>query len=238
MPARASTSKPSAKPRWERKAEERPTALYQAALDVFAQRGYRAARLEEVAEAAGVSKGTIYHYFKNKEDLLARALEDKHAALRAKTQAALGDFSGSAEAKLRVVLAWAWERWMTEEWGRYNQLIFGEIIHELPGIFRLWAKEGLMQIWDFLEKIIRKGQAIGEFRGDVDARAVSRFIYSGLSHQALLQIHMGIGKIDKCSPQQIFDGALDLVLRGLRTTREGAKSAGSKRAVTKEGRKS
>src|SRR4051794_16119653 len=65
------------KPKWERKAEERPGDLLQAALDVFSRHGYRATRLEAVAEEAGVSKGTIYRYFRNKEDLLERALEDR-----------------------------------------------------------------------------------------------------------------------------------------------------------------
>jgi AcrR family transcriptional regulator len=49
--------------RWERRPDARPQELLDAALSVFAERGYRNTRLEEVAEAAGVTKGTIYHYF-------------------------------------------------------------------------------------------------------------------------------------------------------------------------------
>jgi AcrR family transcriptional regulator len=147
-----------AKPRWKRKAEERPSALYQAALDVFARRGYRAARLEEVAKAAGVSKGTIYNYFKNKEDLLSKALEEKRLVLRAKTEAAFEDFPGDASHKLRSIVETAWGRWMTEDWGRFNKLIFGEIAHELPALFELWAKEGLMEVWALVERSSATGR--------------------------------------------------------------------------------
>ena len=49
---------------------QRMRAIRAAALDVFAAKGFSAARLEDVAQAAGVAKGTIYLYFKSKEDLL------------------------------------------------------------------------------------------------------------------------------------------------------------------------
>ena len=47
--------------RWERRPEARPQELLDAALSVFAERGYRNTRLDEVADAAGVPKGTHYH---------------------------------------------------------------------------------------------------------------------------------------------------------------------------------
>ncbi len=51
-----------------------PHALLDTAFRLFGARGYRAVRLEEVAEAAGMTKGAIYYYFDSKEDLLRRAL--------------------------------------------------------------------------------------------------------------------------------------------------------------------
>jgi AcrR family transcriptional regulator len=49
--------------KWERRPQERPQELLQAALEVFARNGYRNTTLEEIGEAAGVTKGAIYHYF-------------------------------------------------------------------------------------------------------------------------------------------------------------------------------
>ena len=56
-------------PRWQRRAEERPGEICAAALAVFAEKGFAAARLDEIARRAGVSKGTLYLYFADKEQL-------------------------------------------------------------------------------------------------------------------------------------------------------------------------
>ncbi len=203
-------------PKWERKAHERPTALFEAALEVFSKQGYRAARLEEVAEAAGVSKGTIYHYFENKEDLLSQSLESKRSIHFAQLEEELAQFRGTAAGKLRFLAERGWKCWTGETWGSYAKLIFGEIAHELPEVFRLSVQDGLLRIWGFVEGVIREGQKSGEFRKDANAKAIARFIHSGLSHQALLQVHMGIGKLDRCPPAQILEASIDLVLRGLK----------------------
>ena len=66
-------------PRWQRRAEDRPREICSAALDVFAEKGFAAARLEEIANRAGVSKGTLYLYFDSKEAFGA-ALIDRYAS--------------------------------------------------------------------------------------------------------------------------------------------------------------
>src|SRR5688572_27287060 len=65
---------PARVPRWSRRPDERPQELLDTALEIFSTRGYRATRLEQVAEAAGVTKGAIYYYFSTKEELLTQAL--------------------------------------------------------------------------------------------------------------------------------------------------------------------
>src|SRR5437868_12611503 len=56
-------------PRWRRLPEERPRQILSAALEVFGEHGLATARLEDIAKRAGLSKGTIYLYFPNKEEL-------------------------------------------------------------------------------------------------------------------------------------------------------------------------
>ena len=58
-----------AEPRFQRRKEDRPGEITQAALAAFAEKGYAATRVDEVAKRAGVSKGLLYLYFKTKEDL-------------------------------------------------------------------------------------------------------------------------------------------------------------------------
>ncbi len=57
------------KPRYQRRKEDRPQEITQAAFEAFAENGYAATRVEEVAKRAGVSKGLMYLYFKTKEEL-------------------------------------------------------------------------------------------------------------------------------------------------------------------------
>jgi AcrR family transcriptional regulator len=57
------------KPRYQRRKEDRPQEITQAALEAFTEKGYAATRVEEVAKRAGVSKGLMYLYFKTKEEL-------------------------------------------------------------------------------------------------------------------------------------------------------------------------
>jgi AcrR family transcriptional regulator len=57
------------KPRYQRRKKDRPQEIAQAAFDVFAEKGYAAARVDDVARGAGISKGLMYVYFKTKEEL-------------------------------------------------------------------------------------------------------------------------------------------------------------------------
>src|SRR2546426_881401 len=75
MPAVARRSR-KARPRWQRRKAARPAEIVTAALDVFVERGFAAARLEEVARRAGVTKGTVYLYFKNKEALFKAVVRE------------------------------------------------------------------------------------------------------------------------------------------------------------------
>ena len=212
--------------RWERKADERPAALLQAALEVFSRQGYRATRLEVVAEAAGVSKGTIYNYFKNKEDLLERALEERVRILWEQTEAALEGFQGTPPARLRFILRRYWMRSQEKDWSRFHRLMLGEIANELPDLFALWLEKATGRAWKILEGIIAEGQKSGDFRKDIDALATARFALSGIFHQAFLQAHIGAKKWGAFPPERLFESALDLILAGLKP----AKPSGKKHA--------
>src|SRR5262249_36566018 len=64
----------SKKPRWRRRKDERPAEIVAAALESFAERGFAATRLEDIAARAGVTRGTLYLYFQSKEDLFKAAV--------------------------------------------------------------------------------------------------------------------------------------------------------------------
>src|SRR3989449_8785831 len=84
------------KPRWRRRKNARPEEIISAALEVFADRGFAATKLEDVARRAGVTKGTIYLYFENKEALFKALIRQTIVPVIAKGEALAQSFTGSA----------------------------------------------------------------------------------------------------------------------------------------------
>src|SRR3989442_12947936 len=95
MPAVARRSR-KARPRWQRRKAARPAEIVTAALEVFVQRGFAATRLEEVARRAGVTKGTVYLYFKSKEALFKAVVRETIVPVIAQGEAIARSFTGSA----------------------------------------------------------------------------------------------------------------------------------------------
>jgi AcrR family transcriptional regulator len=94
----------SAQRRQREKALRRETIL-RAAETLFAQKGYRKTRIEEVADAAEVSVGTVYGYFKNKESLLINVLDDIGAYIRKFAARAFGEADSTLDGIERAGMA-------------------------------------------------------------------------------------------------------------------------------------
>src|ERR1700754_3676110 len=85
-PSNASKAEKPAAPRWKRRAEARPDEILDAALEEFTARGFEAARMEDIAKAAGISKAAIYLYFPSKMALLEALIEAKVSPLARQAQ--------------------------------------------------------------------------------------------------------------------------------------------------------
>jgi TetR/AcrR family transcriptional regulator len=187
-----------------------------AAFRVFAERGYHATRLEEVADVVGVTKGAIYYYFDGKEDLLRRAVRHRHRAMFAEIGAALEEERAApASVRIRFVLRKVWRHWLEPGWGHALRLMLGEVSLEFPALFRMWAEVGPIHAWTLVRDLIEEGARAGEFRPDVDAEVAARLVVSGLMLQVALHVHMGLSDLAPCDRDRIFDSAVELLLHGL-----------------------
>ncbi len=196
-----------------------PDVLLEAASRVFAERGYRATRLDDVAAAAGVTKGAIYYYFEGKEDLLRQAVQSRHRAVFSEIVSALEAEQAPASARIRLALRRVWSHWQEPPWGHALRLMLGEVSTEFPAIFRMWADEGPIQAWSLIRDLVEEGKREGEFRTDVDSEVVARVLVSGLMLQATLHIHLGLADRAPCDPDRLFDSAVEHFLHGLAPTR-------------------
>ena len=89
--------------RFRRRKEARPAEITEAALEAFAEKGYDATRVDDVAKRAGVSKGLLYLYFKTKEELFKAVIRSFVSPRVDELTAAIDDNALSAEAFLRGV---------------------------------------------------------------------------------------------------------------------------------------
>ena len=200
--------------RWERRPDDRPQELLDAAFRVFAQHGYRATRLEQVAEAAGVTKGTIYYYFRNKEDLFRQTIVRHREVVNARIDEVMLRASGSVTARLRAGLREGW-RDVEGPSGALLRLMIGEVSIEAPELFRSWFAESVEQGWTELADIVREGQASGEFRADADAEVAARQFIASVFMQAMMQ-HHGVGASDSLPQARRIDEGVELFLHSLR----------------------
>jgi len=185
------------------------------ALKLLRRDGYRRVRLEDIARDAGVCKGTVYHYFSNKDDLLTQSVSDRMAERRVDIERRLARAGGSAAERIRLFLSDFWVHSLTPQSGLWQRMVVGQMAAEAPDVFAAWAR-GVVQRWKFVEQLIKEGQASGEFRRDADAAVVARLIVSGLAHQALFHVHLGVSRFAPCAPERLLESSLDFLQQGLR----------------------
>jgi len=201
--------------RWERRPDERPQEILDAALVVFAERGYRHTRLEDVGEAAGVTKGAIYHYFANKEDLLLRAIERRSEEAFGSIEEILRDKTAPVSTRLRLVVR-RWFGTVSKERLAVVTLLLQGIAHEAPDAFRRWLAGGPAASTRLIAKLVREGQTRGEFRPDADADVAARMLVSGLLQQTVWQQYAESVPDAGIEQERLVDSALELFLHSLR----------------------
>jgi AcrR family transcriptional regulator len=213
--ARAATAAVTAEARrWERRPDDRPRVLMASALKLLRRDGYRRVRLEDVAEDAGVSKATVYHYFANKDDLFTRSVVHCMAEKHEDIERRLARAGGSAADRIRLFLREYWTMSLSPQSGLWQRLVVSEMAHEAPEVFAAWAK-GLVRRWRLVETLIKEGQANGEFRPEADAAITARLILSGLAHQALFHVHLGVSRFAPCDVDRLSESSIDFLLHGL-----------------------
>jgi AcrR family transcriptional regulator len=201
--------------RWERRPDERPQELLDAALAVFAERGYRNARIDDVAEAAGVTKGAVYHHFANKEQLLSRAIEHYLAKAFGDLDALLRGEKGPASMRIRLLLRRGFGS-ADPNRRRVLALLLQYLRHDVPRAYRQWLAGGPMNGWRLLANLIEEGKASGEFRADVDAESAARVVIAGLMAQLVWQQLAGEVPGLAIDEDRLIDSTVDLLLHGLR----------------------
>jgi TetR/AcrR family fatty acid metabolism transcriptional regulator len=163
--------------------ERRRQAILQAARQVFARKGYEPATLEAVAREAGLAKGTLYLYFKNKEDLYfhtaVHVLESLQSYILEQAQRSSGALD-----RLRAIALGQFDFFI-----RHRDTLQLLAPFSNPGLARLHKRliAAMMERWaGHLQRItalVEEGQRAGDLRRDIESRHIA-LAFLGIANQA------------------------------------------------------
>jgi AcrR family transcriptional regulator len=154
--------------------EDKRRQLLDAAVRVFARKGYHASRVGDIAEEAGVAHGLLYHYFKSKDDVLEAVFHENWSVLLARI-ASVEETEEPAADQLRHVAAILLRTWL------HLPDVVRVVVREFGRSPELAERIGdLAQPIDIIQRVIARGVASGEFRSDIDPRVAATVVYGSI----------------------------------------------------------
>lgn len=199
--------------KWRRRAEARPDEILDAALAEFTERGFDAARMQDIAKRAGLSKAGVYLYFESKDALLKALIQAKVAPLAHQAQAIARAGAADPVAALRMLAGAAAARFADAKVFAVPRLVIG-----LSGRFPEFADYYRTHVVEIaraaIESLVAAGIARGDFRR-VDPRAAARAFIGPLLLE-MIWAHVLGGESALAAPEKLIDAQLDVLLEGLR----------------------
>ena len=185
--------------------------ILDAAIKVFAERGFHSATVAEIARVAGVADGTIYLYFKGKDDLLLRLFDEKMTELLADAKAALAR-EHTAPDKLRrfIQLHLA----LVERNPDLASVLIVEL-RQSAQFLKAADRQKLAAYVDLIAEVVRAGQESGELDGNVSPATVKRALFGALDELALGWLLSG----RKTSLKKTAAEVAEWLVRGLQVQR-------------------
>jgi AcrR family transcriptional regulator len=191
----------SAAPKWRRCPEDRPHQIIKAALEVFGECGLANARLQDIAERAGVSKGTIYLYFPNKEELFREMV--RQTAVAAIERAEHADVPGTPSDQLVAFMRSYWTFVRTPVFITIYRLVLGEL-HQFPDLAKFYATEVVARGQKLLSGIITRGIEAGEFR-EIEPMVAARMLVAIIVMNGIWRDeHTGVPLLAHKSDEEVF----------------------------------
>ncbi len=179
MPVTLSRRARSAAPEKAEKPDKRE-AILKAAIRTFASRGFFNAQVADVARAAGVAAGTVYLYFRGKDDLLVSIFDKTMREAIAEGKAALEDLADPVERLRRIA------RLHLGRMGRDRDLavVFQVELRQSTKFMEQFSSTGVRTYLGVIRDVIAGGQAAGVFRRDLNPTVAAKIFFGALDEMA------------------------------------------------------
>ena len=208
---------PSAPTRSRRK-DDRPAELLQAALALFTEKGYSSTRAEEIARRAGVSKGTLFLYFRSKEELFEAVVKHATAPVLHDAQTFAKNFVGSASDLITALIQLWWERSASTDMRAIPNMLISEA-HHFPHCAAYYEEEVLIPCRQLIYDAVERGMASGEFR-KIDLGLLWLSFHSMLTYPSIwekaVRSTAGVLLSESTDMKAFIDQHCEILLRGLR----------------------
>mgnify|MGYP002776427121 CR=1 FL=1 len=202
----------------ERRKQDRPGELLEAALDLFVEKGFAATRVEEVAARAGVSKGTLFLYFPSKEDLFKAVVRENVVAPVPQGAAEVAQFQGTTGELLEWMLLQWWRRYGATKASGISKLVMSEASN-FPDLAVFYRNEVIQPGQTLVRNVLQRAIDQGEFR-PVDVELALHSVMAPLLFLVMWKHSMApcCPANEQIDPEQFISQHAQLLVRGLSTT--------------------
>lgn len=206
----ATTARRPPAPKRQAPAADKRDAILRAATHVFARRGFFQAQVADIARVAGVAAGTVYLYFRSKDDLLTSLFERTMSEAITEGRAALRTIA-DARARLRRIAELHLERL-----GRDRDLavVFQVELRQSTKFMERFSSSYLREYLGLIRETVAAGQAAGLFRAEINPTAAAKVFFGALDEMATnwMLSRRRYSLVDQA------DVVIDLFLNGVGTT--------------------
>jgi AcrR family transcriptional regulator len=201
------------KPRWERRKDARPQELLDAALDHFVEHGFAATRLNDVARAAGVSKGTLYLYYCSKEELFKAVVRESVVPMIGEAEGILNEFTGSSEKLFRLLMTSWWDKIGNTKLSGLTKLMMAEA-GNFPDLARFYEEEVIDRGNKLVTAMLVRGIARGEIR-QMDLEIAPRILIAPMLMMMIWKHSQGICQIVPEKLDAYLEQYIEMAIHGL-----------------------
>ena len=213
-------------PRWRRLPGERPEQILNAALIEFGERGLAGTRLEDIAKRAGLSKGTIYLYFSNKEAVFREMVRHLVVSQLEEREREYDAATGTATEALTDYMRGYWTFIRSSQFAPLFRLIHAEI-HNFPDLAQFYADEVVTRKNRLIAAILTRGMEAGEFR-KLDPVVAARMLTAPFVIHGLWCTHREhFSTVAKKSDEQVLEELIQFYFHAIKPLGRDEQSNGN-----------
>ena len=199
--------------RWRRRKESRGEEILEAALAQFSEHGYARTKLDDLAKAAGISKGTLYLYFENKEAIFKSVVTHYVFPEIERAEISLLSFKGSSAELIHKLIHQWWDIVGETNLGCLPKMIISEA-NNFPDIAQFYVDNVIQRVRHLVIKIIKAGIDKKEFR-KCDPEYVARVLISPMVFTAIWENSLVTYDSEEYDVRKFVDTHLEIFIKGI-----------------------